>query len=106
MAKSRCEMTSFIDKDNFLLPAQKMHCIKLFINNVAYTDCLWGFVGELTDPNDPNAMDTQLDGIRSYYSTLLDTSIWVLLYCICQYFVVISPCCSLNISVSDTQKEY
>ena len=56
-AKSHHEMTSFIHKDNYLLPAQKMHCIKLFINNVAYTECLWGFVGELTDPNDPNAMD-------------------------------------------------
>ena len=74
-AKSRCEMTSFIHKDNFLLPAQKMHYIKLFIDNVAYTDCLRGFVGELTDPNDPNATDEQLDGIHSYYSTLLDISI-------------------------------
>ena len=75
VAKSRREMTSFIHKDNFLLPAQKMHCIKLFIDNVAYANCLRGFVGELTDPNGPNAMDEQLDGIHSYYSTLLDISI-------------------------------
>ena len=34
-AKSHCGMTLFIHKDNFLLPVQKMHCIKLFINNVA-----------------------------------------------------------------------
>ena len=74
-AKSHCEITAFIHKDNFLLPAQKMHCIKLFINNVACADCLQGFVGELTDPNDPNAMDEQLNGICSYYSTLLDISI-------------------------------
>ena len=38
-------------------------------------DCLQGFVGELTDPNDPNATDEQLNGICSYYSTLLDISI-------------------------------
>ena len=62
-------------------------------------------VGELTDPNDPNAMNTQLDGICSYYSTLLDTPIYVLLYCH-QYLFVISCCCSLNIYVSDIQKEY
>ena len=68
-------MTVFIHKDDYLLPAQKMHCMKLFINNVAYTDCLQGFVGELTNPNDPNVMDAQLDGIHSYYSTLLDTPI-------------------------------
>ena len=74
-AKLCHEMTAFIHKDDFLLPAQKMHCIKLFINNVAYTDCLQGFVGELIDPNDPNVIDTQLNGICSYYSTLLDTHI-------------------------------
>ena len=56
-----------------------MHWIELFINNVAYADCLWGFIGELTDPNDPNAMDTQLDGIHSYYYTLLDTLICALI---------------------------
>ena len=75
MDKSHCEMTVFIHKDDYLLLAQKMHCMKLFINNVAYTDCLQGFVGELTNPNDPNVMDAQLDGIHSYYSTLLDTPI-------------------------------
>ena len=74
-AKLHCEMTLFIHKDNYLLPAHKMHCIKLFINNVAYVDCLQGFVGELTDSNDPNAMDAQLNGIHSYYSTLLNTPI-------------------------------
>ena len=75
VAKSCHEMTAFIHKDDYLLPVQKMHCIRWFINNVAYADCLQGFVGELTDPNDPNAMDTQLNGICSYYSTLLDTHI-------------------------------
>ena len=59
VAKSHHEMILFIHKDNFLLPVQKMHCIKLFIDNVAYADCLWGFVGELTDPNDPNATDEE-----------------------------------------------
>ena len=39
-AKSRREMTSFVHRDEYLLPAQHMHCIMLFINNVAYTDCL------------------------------------------------------------------
>ena len=71
-AKSHHEMTSFVHKDNYLLPAQKMHIIMLFVQNVAYADCLWGFVGELANPNDPNASAEQLDGICSYYSTLLE----------------------------------
>ena len=37
VAKSHHEITAFIHKDDYLLSAQKMHCIKLFINNVAYT---------------------------------------------------------------------
>ena len=49
VAKLHHEMTAFIHQDDYLLSAQKMHCIKLFINNVAYTDCLQGFVGELTN---------------------------------------------------------
>ena len=65
-------MTSFVHKDNYLLPAPKMHIIMLFVQNVAYADCLWGFIGELANPNDPNTSAEQLDGIHSYYSTLLE----------------------------------
>ena len=71
-AKSHCEMTSFVHKDDYLLPTQKMHIIILFVQNVAYADCLWGFVGELANPNDLNTSAEQLNGIHSYYSTLLE----------------------------------
>ena len=71
-AKSRCEMTSFINKDNYLHPAQKMHCVMLFIDNIGYADCLQGLVGEITDPNDPNIAPEQLASIRKYYTTLLN----------------------------------
>ena len=74
-AKSRHEMTSFIHKDDYLLPMQKMHCIMLFINNVAYANCLQGFVGELMCSNDPDATTKQFNGIHSYYSTLLEIPI-------------------------------
>ena len=47
-AKSHREMTSFVHKDNYLLPAQNMHIVMLFVQNVAYFDCLWGFIGELS----------------------------------------------------------
>ena len=53
-AKSRHEMTLFVNRDSYLLPAQKIHCILLFISNVAYVDCLCGLVGELTNPNGPD----------------------------------------------------
>ena len=49
-AKSQQEMTLFVHRDEYLLPTQCMHCIMLFINDVAYADCLQGFVGGLTDP--------------------------------------------------------
>ena len=74
-AKSCHEMTSFVHKDDYLLPAQKMHLIMLFVQNVAYADCLWGFIGELANPYDPNASPEQLDGVCSYYSTLLEIPI-------------------------------
>ena len=32
-AKSRCEMTLFVHQDKYLLPAQRMHCIMLFVNS-------------------------------------------------------------------------
>ena len=70
--KSCHEMTSFINKANYLHPAQKMHCILLLIDNVGYADCLWGLVGEITDPNDPNIMLEQLVSIHKYYTTLLN----------------------------------
>ena len=63
-AKSHREMTSFVHKDNYLLPTQKMHIVMLFIQNVAYADCLWGFVGELANLNDLNASPEQLDGVH------------------------------------------
>ena len=63
--KSHCEMTLFINKDNYLHPVQKMHCILFFIDNVSYTDCLWGLVGEITDPNDPNIASEQLVSIHN-----------------------------------------
>ena len=71
-AKSHCKMTSFVHKDKYLLPTQKMHIIMLFVQNVAYADCLWGFISELANPNDPNTSAEQLNGICSYYSTLLE----------------------------------
>ena len=70
-ATSHCKMTSFVHKDNFL-STHKMHIIMLFVQNVAYADCLWGFIGELANPNDPNASAEQLNGIYSYYFTLLE----------------------------------
>ena len=70
--KSHHEMMSFINKDNYLHPAQKMHCVLLFIDNVGYADCLWGLVGEITDPNDPNIAPEQLASIHEYYTTLLN----------------------------------
>ena len=70
--KSHREMTLFINKDNYLHPAQKMHCILLFIDNIGYTDCLWGLGGEITDPNDPNIAPEQLASICEYYTTLLN----------------------------------
>ena len=39
-AKSQHEMTLFVQRDEYLLPAQHMHCIMLFVNNVVYADCL------------------------------------------------------------------
>ena len=71
-AKSCHKMMLFINKDNYLHPAQKMHCVLLFIDNVGYTDCLRGLVGEITDPNDPNIVPEQLASIREYYTTLLN----------------------------------
>ena len=70
--KSCHEMTLFINKDNYLHPAQKMHCILLFIDNIGYADCLQGLVGEITDPNDPNIVPEQLASICKYYTTLLN----------------------------------
>ena len=70
--KSCREMTSFINKDNYLHPAQKMHCVLLFIDNVGYADCLRGLVGEITDPNDPNIAPEQLVSIHEYYTPLLN----------------------------------
>ena len=71
-AKSRHEMTLFVNRDSYLLPAQKIHCILLFISNVAYADCLCGLVGELTNPNGPDIDAEQLEGIRNYYTKLLE----------------------------------
>ena len=70
--KSCCEMTLFINKDNYLHPAQKMHYILLFIDNVGYMDCLWGLVGEITDPNGPNIVSEQLVSIHECYTALLN----------------------------------
>ena len=70
--KSCHEMTLFINKDNYLHPAQKMHCILLFIDNVSYADCLQGLVGEITDPNDPNIAPEQLASIHKYYTMLVN----------------------------------
>ena len=70
--KSHHEMMSFINKDNYLHPARKMHCILLFIDIVSYADCLWGLVGEITDPNDPNIAPEELASICKYYTTLLN----------------------------------
>ena len=49
-----------------------MHCVLLFIDNVGYADCLWGLVGEITDPNDPNIAPEQLVSIHKYYTMLLN----------------------------------
>ena len=65
-------MTLFINKDNYLHPAQRMHCVLLFIDNIGYADCLQGLVGEITDPNDPNIVPEQLVSIRAYYTMLLN----------------------------------
>ena len=68
-------MTLFVHRDEYLLPAQHMHCIMLFVNNVAYADCLRGVVDGLTDPNDLNATPKQLESIHDYYTQLLSIPI-------------------------------
>ena len=71
-AKSHCEMTLLVNRDSYLLPAQKIHCILLFISNIAYADCLHGLVSELTNPNGLDIDAEQLEGICNYYTKLLE----------------------------------
>lgn len=72
--KARREMTSFVNKDDYLLPTQKMHCILLFIKDIAYAECLQAFVGDLGDSNDEDRT-VNLEGILAYYDTLLDIDV-------------------------------
>ena len=62
--KSHHKMTSFVHKNDYLLPAQKIHIIMLFVQNVAYADCLWAFIGELANSNDLNTVIVSLAHIQ------------------------------------------
>ena len=73
--KSCCKMMSFINKDNYLHPAHKMHCILLFIDNIGYADCLQGLVGEIDLSDTPyhlhvGSTSLLITHVRGHFNTI------------------------------------